>query len=364
MKDWLLEHFSTGEKLPSENAIARQLSVARGTVRTVLERMREEGLIESRQGQGWFVARPARSLMAQTVVILSHLDREPRPGRGGWMEAVEAGAAEEARRSGKDVLFLHPERLTDESISQLLSDRPLGVLISHAVADTELGRSLVNRLAARGASVVVNSDAPGFEGFDRVVFDHRGGAFALVRFLVQRGRRRILRVWSAPPETYWLRERDAGYEDACREHGIEALKAVRVPDLTPPGMSLEAAIELRARHIAGFLVEHMAGPAAPDALMVTTDPEVLPAARACRLFGKRVHEDVEIVGYDNVWSEMPHTEMEPAGPSATIDKNNREAGRAMTRLLLDRLTGQLPEGPQRVLIGYKLITLSSRRQDP
>jgi len=357
VRAWLEEgRTGAGERLPSENAIARELSVARGTVRAALRRLQLDGLVESRPKQGWFRARARRGLVSDTVVFLTHLSKEPDPtDRSGWMQAVESGAAEEARRSGLDVFMANAERLSELGAEELLAGRPVGVIVSHQVAETERGLRLLAGLAERGLRVVVNCGGPGLEAFDRVVFDHESGARELARFLFERGRRRVLRVWSAPPSTYWLRERDRGYERACSESGVKPLPAVLVRDCTPCDSSREEALELRARHIAGFLVEQMLSRHPPDALMLTTDPEVFPAARACRLFGKRVPEDVELVGYDNVWSDTPGRELEPTLPAATIDKHNREAGRLLTRLLLDRAAGKLPPSPQQVVVGPELV---------
>ncbi|MFN3226056.1 MAG: FadR/GntR family transcriptional regulator [Hyphomicrobiales bacterium] len=47
--------FSPNEKLPAETDLSNQLGVSRPVLRTALERLREEGLISSRQGAGNFV---------------------------------------------------------------------------------------------------------------------------------------------------------------------------------------------------------------------------------------------------------------------------------------------------------------------
>lgn len=47
--------FSLGQRLPSENDLAGQYGVSRPVIRTALARLRDDGLIESRQGAGSFV---------------------------------------------------------------------------------------------------------------------------------------------------------------------------------------------------------------------------------------------------------------------------------------------------------------------
>ena len=61
--------FAAGGLLPSEAELAAAYDASRVTVRRALEALREEGLVDSRQGFGWFVAvDPVRQTLAQ----LSH----------------------------------------------------------------------------------------------------------------------------------------------------------------------------------------------------------------------------------------------------------------------------------------------------
>lgn len=48
--------YTAGRLLPSEANLSEEFSVSRVTVRRALEQLRESGLIDSRQGLGWFVA--------------------------------------------------------------------------------------------------------------------------------------------------------------------------------------------------------------------------------------------------------------------------------------------------------------------
>jgi DNA-binding GntR family transcriptional regulator len=42
--------------LPSEESMAQEFGVSRDTLRRALMQLRDEGLVESRRGRGWFVA--------------------------------------------------------------------------------------------------------------------------------------------------------------------------------------------------------------------------------------------------------------------------------------------------------------------
>jgi GntR family transcriptional regulator len=76
--------FAAGRLLPSESELSGAYAASRVTVRRALERLRDEGLVDARQGFGWFVPAPA---VDQSL------------GRLGTIEAqlAESGRASERR---------------------------------------------------------------------------------------------------------------------------------------------------------------------------------------------------------------------------------------------------------------------------
>lgn len=66
--------FGAGRLLPSEAELSRQFDASRVTVRRALELLRDEGLVDSRQGFGWFVAAdPVRQTLGRLGTIESQL---------------------------------------------------------------------------------------------------------------------------------------------------------------------------------------------------------------------------------------------------------------------------------------------------
>jgi GntR family transcriptional regulator len=59
-----------GRLLPSESDLSREFAASRVTIRRALEVLREEGLVDARQGFGWFVAsNPFRQTLGQLDTI-------------------------------------------------------------------------------------------------------------------------------------------------------------------------------------------------------------------------------------------------------------------------------------------------------
>lgn len=69
--------YSADERLPGENVLAEQHQVSRPVVRAALSRLREDGLITSRQGAGSFVSTPVapKPLAFQPLETIADLQR-------------------------------------------------------------------------------------------------------------------------------------------------------------------------------------------------------------------------------------------------------------------------------------------------
>jgi DNA-binding LacI/PurR family transcriptional regulator/biotin operon repressor len=346
-------------KLPSENRLASQLGVSRGTVRLALQRLESEGLIRNLGRRGRIVSPGTRvemSLMSQTVALLTCADAEPTDyAPSGTMLAVEAGLSERARASAYHVLMLNPAKLMSGGMRQLTVDRPRGIAVAHHVIESPEGVELIRTLRDAAIPIVVNGDGDDLQDFDRVVSDHERGAYDLTNWLLERGRRHIVRVWGAPPSFYWMKARNAGFERAMLEAGREPPPLVQITDLDTNGLGEEEAVEMRARQMAGHLVELFNSSDPPDSIMLTTDCDAAPAARACRLFGAEPGRDVLIAGYDGYWHEIGDAQRDSDAVAASMDKVNTEVGARMIEMLLARAEGTLGEEPQRVLMEPKLI---------
>jgi GntR family transcriptional regulator len=71
--------FTAGRLLPSESELSATYSASRVTIRKALEDLRSEGLVDSRQGFGWFVAGPTvRQPLAHLATIEAQLEAEGR----------------------------------------------------------------------------------------------------------------------------------------------------------------------------------------------------------------------------------------------------------------------------------------------
>ncbi|MBO4274281.1 LacI family DNA-binding transcriptional regulator [Microbispora triticiradicis] len=148
--------------------------------------------------------------------------------------------------------------------------------------------------------------------------DNVGGAEKAVRHLLDSGRRRIATI-AGPQDMIGGQDRLTGYRDALRDSDRRSI--VAVGDFTRQS----GAVAMR------HLLQddpHL------DAVFVANDLMAIGALQALRQAGRRVPDDVAVVGFDDIEAAR-YTEP----PLTTIRHPVSEQAAAMVRLLLDLLRG-------------------------
>lgn len=346
--------YAAGELLPSEMALQAELGVSRRTVRVALEELVSGGILRKANGRGHMVAATGESALAQAFVLLTSMRDDPQQHIRRGLAAIDSGVYDGAGESGWSLLVVHGG-LRTATLANLLQHRPLAVAITEVAAEHTAPAERLIPLFDSGIPIAVAGNQPVWARVDRVISDHRAGSLALTRWLLGRGCRRILRFWTeAQPDSYWLIDRNLGYEDALREAGLDAL-----PPLHTNTVASTLPDADRARFYAGYLAEQFKRGGAADAIMLANDVLYPPVAAACRLMGLEPGRDVLIAGYDNNWDRV----RPPAGhppedrPVVTVDKREYEIGRELTTLLIGRLAGTVKGGPVLRTVAPEVVVL-------
>lgn len=147
-----------------------------------------------------------------------------------------------------------------------------------------------------------------------------------MQYLINRGHRRIA-LLGANEDFLWARQRREGYETALRRAGIDVEpQLVRIARGTDYSVGMEAAGAL------------MAMESEPTALFAVSDTLAIGAIKAFRRVGRKVPEDIAVVGFDNI----PLSEVfEPA--LTTVAQPMNELGAAAAEMPLERLAGGKPQ---------------------
>jgi GntR family transcriptional regulator, transcriptional repressor for pyruvate dehydrogenase complex len=109
LKELVLKH-SAGDQIPSEDEIARQLSVSKVTVREALSHLEAQGLIERRRGVygGTFVAKPTSGKMSEVVMNYYRMGHVTPENLVEFRRTLEPTLA-----------MLAAERITDPELEEL-----------------------------------------------------------------------------------------------------------------------------------------------------------------------------------------------------------------------------------------------------
>jgi LacI family transcriptional regulator len=159
-----------------------------------------------------------------------------------------------------------------------------------------------------------------------IVADDRGGGRLAGEHLIALGRRRIGHI--AGEESYRAaRQRASGLSDALNEHGLPLVGGALYGEWTQR-WGRNAAHMLLATH------------PDVDAIFCGSDQIAVGVADTIHDLGKRVPDDIALVGYDN-W-EVFAAECRP--PLTTVDLNLQQLGAAAVNHLLGALDGQRPSG--------------------
>jgi DNA-binding LacI/PurR family transcriptional regulator len=338
-----------GDILPSEVQLCGELGVARGTLRSALAILEKEGWVGLHKGRGRIVRRAPQgrmSLMARTIALITHFRSNPADERDEIC-SVDQAAAVGIGKAGYGLYALHLRatrkgiELDEQIFSAICHDPPVGLLVGPTASDYALGREAIAALADTFPVVACGNDAV-WANVDRVYSNHKAGARALTQLLLSEGRRRILRIWSADERHYWLKDRNAGHEEAMAGAGLTPLPPVCLTGYPLTVERTRATFETCVRVVAGYLAEWVGSRRRIDAIMATSDTDAVIAAAALRLFDIEPNVDIAIVGYDHACPRLDFgfPEFEHAAPWATVDKQEHEMGRAMVRILEQRRAGQ------------------------
>jgi len=202
------------------------------------------------------------------------------------------------------------------------------------VAAEERGQALQGLLRARMPVVATDRERPGL-AVDTVVAEHERGGELATRHLLSLGHRRIACI-AGPRALSPSALRVAGWRRALEEAGAEADPALLVHGDFHPGTGAAAARAL------------LALPRPPTAVFACNDLMALGVLRAAAELGRRVPDDLAVVGYDDI-------ELAPfaSPPLTTVAQPKREMGREAVRLLTARIADR-SRPPQRTVLPVAL----------
>lgn len=122
-----------GARLPSERALCARLGVARMTLRTVMDQLVQDGVLERRRGSGTYVRRP---LLASRLQLLSFTEEMRLRGLVPTTRVVEIAAVDVPRPLARALHLALPATATRITRVRCGDGNPIGVETVHIPAWT------------------------------------------------------------------------------------------------------------------------------------------------------------------------------------------------------------------------------------
>lgn len=213
------------------------------------------------------------------------------------------------------------------------------------LASTRFDPLLTKALAQAAVPVVVIGSFPDGTHVDSVGADAKNGAVTAVAHLVEQGCRHLVMV-AGPAETLPSRNRAQGFLD-----GVARFPEVTSSVLHCPSFSREAGLE----RVSALLNNgtHV------DGILAANDELAIGALHACQDAGRKIPEDVAIVGMDNA------REGQFCRPAlTTVDLKFEDRGQLAGHMLFDRIEHQYQGAFRRQLLQPELMVRTSSRRNP
>jgi DNA-binding LacI/PurR family transcriptional regulator len=330
---------------PTIEDVAAAAGVSRGTVSRVLNggvnvsATALAAVNKAIKQTGYVVNHHARSLVTQRSRSVAFILSEPQekffedPNFPTLLRGCTQALAEH------DMPLLLSIAGTEEDRERVVRFIAAGHIDGALLVSTHAGNPVIDRLTGLGVPAVACGLPIGHEhDLAYVAVNEAEGARQATAHLTGLGRRRIATV-TGPMDTPGGRDRLAGYRDALRAAGLEQDEA-----LVAHGEYTQASGEAAMAKLLDAVPDL-------DAVFVASDLMAVGAIDALNRAGRRVPQDVAVVGFDDSPAALA------ARPQlTTVRQPYRRICEEMVRLLLARLDGQEPAA---VILPTELVVRGS-----
>ncbi|MET9897354.1 LacI family DNA-binding transcriptional regulator [Streptomyces sp. NPDC006446] len=312
---------------PTLEAVAARAGVSRATVSRVVnggDGVREplvERVRRAVEELGYVPNQAARSLVTRRhdAVAVVIAEPETRVFADPFFALQLRGISKELTAHDSQLVLLLTEGRDDHArVARYLAG---GHVDGALVFSLHLDDPLPGLIHGAGVPTVFGGRPGWGDGVREAVYvdcDNRGGARQAVRYLLGLGRTRIAHITGALDQTSAVDRLD-GFRDvmADADPGL-----VAQGDFTPAGgeRAMRELLERRPD---------------VDAVFVANDLSALGVLRVLREQGRRVPEDVAVIGFDDMLPIAEQTDP----PLTTVRQDIEEMGRLMARLLIRGLEG-------------------------
>jgi DNA-binding LacI/PurR family transcriptional regulator len=333
-------------RLPTLEVVAEVAGVSRATVSRVVNGSSKVSpevqatVSKAISELGYVPNRAARTLVTRrtdTVVLIMH-ERSDTVFEDPFYASVLRGVNASLSATDLQLVLLHArgDQQRERALRYVCNGHVDGALLISMHGDDPMP----NAIMASGIPMVAMGRPLAGQRADYVDADNAGGGSEAVRHLVTTGRRRLATV-AGPLDMSAGVDRLRGYIEATRAAGMR-VAADRVAHREFTERAGYSGMKLLIKRTPKI-----------DAVFVASDLMAIGALRALRELGRRVPDDVAVVGFDDA-PLASYTDP----PLTTIRQPVERLGQEMVRLLLQRLSDPRGE-PTTVILPTELVVRAS-----
>lgn len=307
--------------------------------KTLLERIRE-------MGYGYMIKEDSEreedhSSFAKAIAYVVLSEYRDDLDEASFFPTVIEGAEREARYLGYHFSIVHMYGENRDLKETITRSQYAGMIVYADVIEERLKRELD---ATQVPYILIDCFEPSIEA-SAVTVNNRQGVYTAVRYLYEKGHRRIGYVGSG------RRHCSLGERRQCFRYALEDLGMRE-----EPGMYIETGCTgQRAQEYLERLWKGDVHP--PSALLVENDVLAIPVYRALKNSGYRIPEDVSVIGFDG---RSVCSMLEPTLTTMRIPR--RMLGRTLVTLLADKINRKersMEDVTMRVEINAELVEMES-----
>jgi DNA-binding LacI/PurR family transcriptional regulator len=309
--------WAIGDCLPRELDLSRQYNVSRFTVRQALLELTREGLLYRRAGKGTFIksnvpVRDSADKRKKQIGFVLPYIADAHTGR------ILKGAEREAAENGYRIIFVNSQKAADEwSLLDELYHEGVAGIIYYYLDPAGCEENVIKLRERDFPFVLVDRFLPHIPT-DYVVSDNFTGSYEAVRHLLTLGHRRIGMI-ACDRRVSSVEQRLKGYCLAIKNQGL---------DIDLDLLLLEDERELAEPKLTAFMEKTNL------TAIFTSDFIAIGAMKLAARLGKKVPEELAVVGFDNA----------PVGnftiPSlTTVEQPCEQLGAEAVKILINKFKG-------------------------
>ena len=334
-----------GDKISSENVLAKEYDISRQTVRKAIDILRNEGFLYAEHGRGTFCSDMIKQEgnSGNIAVVMTYLSDYIFPyiirGIDEVLEKEEYSILLKSTHNYRKVEAKCLEELVKKNIDGLIIE-PSKSQIAFKNHDIF---SMLERY--RVPFVFVQGVYHGMEDKPYVLLDDEKGGYLITKHLIELGHKRIVGVFKA--EDRQGQNRHSGYVRALQEAGIWYDPSLVVWFHTEDMQSLPQE-----------MIQEIVSKEQIDAVVSYNDRIAIQIINALEEVGVNIPEDISVTGFDD--SEFAKNLKVPL---TTIKHPQRKIGEAAAELLIKLMKGYAVEDDKlHIMMEPELVIRDSTRR--